>query len=58
MMQDLVGIVRREDEMHRALDGLQSALARARHAVVSGNREYNPGWHTALDLENLLAVSE
>jgi succinate dehydrogenase / fumarate reductase flavoprotein subunit len=58
MMQDLVGIVRREDEMQRALDGLGKLWERAKKAVVKGNREYNPGWHTALDLHNLLTVSE
>jgi succinate dehydrogenase / fumarate reductase flavoprotein subunit len=58
MMQDLVGIVRREDEMLRALDGLAALWDRARHTRVTGNREYNPGWHTALDLHNLLTVSE
>jgi succinate dehydrogenase / fumarate reductase flavoprotein subunit len=58
MMQDLVGIVRREDEMLRALDGLKNLGARAARAGAPGNREYNPGWHTALDLRNLLTVSE
>jgi succinate dehydrogenase / fumarate reductase flavoprotein subunit len=58
MMQDLVGIVRREDEMQRALEGLGKLRERARKTVVKGNREYNPGWHTALDLHNLLTVSE
>ena len=58
MMQDLVGIVRREDEMQRALDGLQKLWDRARHVGVGGNREYNPGWHTALDLKSLLTISE
>jgi len=58
MMQDLVGIVRREEEMLRALDGLQKIRKRARQVAVPGNREYNPGWHTALDLENLFTVSE
>ena len=58
MMQDLVGIVRREDEMTRALDGLQKLWERAKRVSVTGNREYNPGWHTALDLTNLLTVSE
>jgi succinate dehydrogenase / fumarate reductase flavoprotein subunit len=58
MMQDLVGIVRREDEMQRALDGVQQLRVRARQAGVAGNREYNPGWHTALDLDNLLTISE
>jgi succinate dehydrogenase / fumarate reductase flavoprotein subunit len=58
MMQDLVGIVRREEEMQRALDGLAKLKERAKKAKVVGNREYNPGWHTALDLHNLLTVSE
>ena len=58
MMQDLVGIVRREDEMRRALDGIAALRRRASHVGVVGNREYNPGWHTALDLPNLLTVSE
>jgi len=58
MMQDLVGIVRREDEMVRALDGLKKLGARAAKTGIPGNREYNPGWHTALDLHNLLTVSE
>ncbi len=58
MMQDLVGIVRREDELVRALEGLRELSKRAELAVAHGNREYNPGWHTALDLKNLLTVSE
>ena len=58
MMQELVGIVRREDEMRRALDALKVLKDRARQVSVTGNREYNPGWHTALDLQNLLTVSE
>ena len=58
MMQELVGIVRREDEMVRALDGIAKLEERARRVGVSGNREYNPGWHTALDLPNLLTISE
>jgi succinate dehydrogenase / fumarate reductase flavoprotein subunit len=58
MMQDLVGIVRREEEMERALAGLEELKQLASKVVVPGNREYNPGWHTALDLRNLLTVSE
>jgi succinate dehydrogenase / fumarate reductase flavoprotein subunit len=57
-MQDLVGIVRNKDEMRRALDTIDNLRARANNAGVTGNREYNPGWHTALDLKNLLTVSE
>jgi succinate dehydrogenase / fumarate reductase flavoprotein subunit len=58
MMQRLVGIVRNEGEMVEALGHLEKLKARAAHAGVQGNREYNPGWHTALDLPNLLTVSE
>ncbi|MGO8764468.1 MAG: fumarate reductase/succinate dehydrogenase flavoprotein subunit [Limisphaerales bacterium] len=58
MMQSLVGIVRREDEMARALDGIQKLRQRAQTVGVHGHREYNPGWHTSLDLKNLLTVSE
>src|SRR5712692_8774140 len=58
MMQDLVGIVRREGEMVRALEELGKLRERAARVRVDGNRAYNPGWHTALDLHNLLAVSE
>jgi succinate dehydrogenase / fumarate reductase flavoprotein subunit len=58
MMQELVGIVRREDEMQRALVGIETLKSRAARVAVTGNREYNPGWHTALDLANLLTVSE
>src|SRR5262245_18870726 len=49
MMQDLVGIVRKEEEMVRALEGLQKLRAREAKVKVTGNREYNPGWHTAMD---------
>jgi succinate dehydrogenase / fumarate reductase, flavoprotein subunit len=58
LMQDLVGIVRREDELERALDGIAKLKVRAAKVGIGGNREYNPGWHTALDLNNLLTVSE
>jgi succinate dehydrogenase / fumarate reductase flavoprotein subunit len=58
MMQELVGIVRRQTEMEQALDNIEQLRARARQVGVGGNREYNPGWHTALDLENLLTISE
>jgi succinate dehydrogenase / fumarate reductase flavoprotein subunit len=58
MMQNLVGIVRNESEMHKALEHLARLWERSRLVGVPGSREYNPGWHTALDLENLLTVSE
>ncbi|HSF16154.1 MAG TPA: fumarate reductase/succinate dehydrogenase flavoprotein subunit [Vicinamibacteria bacterium] len=57
-MQDLVGIVRNEKDMKKGLDGVLALRQRARNAVAPGNREYNPGWHTALDLDSLLTVSE
>jgi succinate dehydrogenase / fumarate reductase flavoprotein subunit len=58
MMQELVGIVRREEEIKTAIERLKSLRDRATKVSVTGNREYNPGWHTALDLQNLLTVSE
>jgi succinate dehydrogenase / fumarate reductase flavoprotein subunit len=58
MMQALVGIVRLEDEMLRALENLQKLKARARNAAAYGHREFNPGWHTCIDLQNLLTVAE
>jgi succinate dehydrogenase / fumarate reductase flavoprotein subunit len=58
MMQSLVGIVRREEEMVRALDGIRKLSERAAQVAAHGHREYNPGWNTALDLKNLLTVSE
>ena len=58
IMQELVGIVRREEELQRGLECIHGLWARARKVLVAGNREYNPGWHAALDLANLLTVSE
>ena len=58
MMQDQVGIVRSETEMAAALDGIAKLRGRVASVSVSGNREFNPGWHLALDLSNLLTVSE
>ncbi len=58
MMQDLVGIVRQEGEMQQALEGIAKLKTRAAKAGVGGTREYNTGWHTSLDLDNLLTVSE
>ena len=57
-MQDQVGIVRREDEMRTALETIDRLRSRAERVRVHGNREYNPGWHTALDLRHMLTVSE
>ncbi len=58
MMQELVGIVRTEGEMKQALERLGTLRDRAAKAAVYGHREYNPGWHTALDLKHLLTISE
>ncbi|MES1172455.1 MAG: fumarate reductase/succinate dehydrogenase flavoprotein subunit [Bacteroidota bacterium] len=58
MMQAKVGIVRNEKDMRAALDGIDSLKQRSTKVGVGGNREYNPGWHTALDLPNLLICSE
>ncbi|CAN5483581.1 fumarate reductase/succinate dehydrogenase flavoprotein subunit [soil metagenome] len=58
MMQDLVGIVRTEDEMQRALIGVRNLRGRRNNASATGNIDFNPSWHTALDLHNLLNVSE
>ncbi|MFE2281803.1 fumarate reductase/succinate dehydrogenase flavoprotein subunit [Streptomyces sp. NPDC059454] len=57
-MNDLVGIIRREHEMERALEKLAELRLRARRAGVEGHRQFNPGWHLALDLRNMLLVSE
>jgi succinate dehydrogenase / fumarate reductase flavoprotein subunit len=58
VMQHNVGIVRDESEMNAALEHLKMFWERTRHVGVTGTRDFNPGWHTALDLKNLLTVSE
>ena len=58
MMQDNVGIVRTQSEMQSALTFLQQLNTRAHQVGAIGHREFNPGWHTALDLKHLLTVSE
>jgi succinate dehydrogenase / fumarate reductase flavoprotein subunit len=57
-MNDLVGIIRRGPEMTQALENLAELRVRARRAGVEGHRQFNPGWHLALDLRNMLLVSE
>ena len=57
-MQDLVGIVRVESEMQQALDAIGQLRARAERTGIAGNREYNNGWHTTIDLGNMMVVSE
>ncbi|WP_035846975.1 fumarate reductase/succinate dehydrogenase flavoprotein subunit [Kitasatospora azatica] len=57
-MNDLVGIIRRAGEMKQALDRLAVLRRRAAEVTVEGHRQFNPGWHLALDLRNMLLVSE
>ncbi|MBS1708152.1 MAG: fumarate reductase/succinate dehydrogenase flavoprotein subunit [Armatimonadetes bacterium] len=58
MMHAKVGIVRIDSEMREALDDLKSLGERSLAAPVSGNRDFNPGWHTAMDMRNMLTVAE
>jgi succinate dehydrogenase / fumarate reductase flavoprotein subunit len=58
VMQDLVGIIRVESELQDALGKLADLRSRVGVVTVEGNRQYNPGWHLALDLRNMLLVSE
>ena len=58
MMQANVGIVRLQNEMEFALDGIAKLKARAAKVAVLGHLEYNPGWHTAIDLKHLLTCAE
>jgi succinate dehydrogenase / fumarate reductase flavoprotein subunit len=57
-MQELVGIIRTEDELKSALERIAALKERATRVSVEGHRQYNPGWHLALDLRSLLTVSE
>ena len=57
-MNDLVGIIRKAEEIAEALNKLQVLKARAKVVSVEGHRQFNPGWHLALDLQNMIAVSE
>jgi succinate dehydrogenase / fumarate reductase flavoprotein subunit len=57
-MQELVGIYRVEADLERALEELETLRARAAKVRVEGTRLYNPGWHLARDLANMLTVSE
>jgi succinate dehydrogenase / fumarate reductase flavoprotein subunit len=58
VMQRLVGIIRKADELRESLTEIEKLKERARHLTVEGHRQYNPGWHLALDLKNMLVVSE
>jgi succinate dehydrogenase / fumarate reductase flavoprotein subunit len=57
-MNDLVGIIRTGDEMREALDKIQTYKERVANAGVQGGRAFNPGWHLAIDLKNMLLVAE
>jgi succinate dehydrogenase / fumarate reductase flavoprotein subunit len=58
LMQDKVGIVRNESEMQEALEQIRELRKRLENVSVTGNIDFNPSWHTALDMHNLLNVSE
>ncbi|MCP3801720.1 fumarate reductase/succinate dehydrogenase flavoprotein subunit [Allokutzneria sp. A3M-2-11 16] len=57
-MNDLVGIIRKGGEIEQALENLEQLKIRARNAAVEGHRQFNPGWHLAIDLRNMILVSE
>ncbi|HEY5419428.1 MAG TPA: fumarate reductase/succinate dehydrogenase flavoprotein subunit, partial [Marmoricola sp.] len=57
-MNELVGIIRTAEELERSLGAIERFKERAGHLLVQGGRAYNPGWHLALDLRNMLLVSE
>jgi len=57
-MSDLVGIIRRQDEIKTALDRLDKLRERAAKVSAPGGTAYNPGWHLALDLRNILLIAE
>ena len=57
-MNDLVGIIRTRAELEKSLGEIEKLKERAKHLHVSGDRRYNPGWHLAIDLRNMLLVSE
>ena len=58
MMNDLVGIIRDENEVQDAIKNLETLKTRAKNVKVEGTRTFNTGWHLALDLDNMLLVSE
>ncbi len=58
VMNDLVGIIRDGSEMRDAITKLEGLKKRAKNVTVQGERQFNPGWHLSLDLENMLLVSE
>jgi len=58
VMQRLVGIIRKSEELAASLEEIEKLKERAKNLTVEGHRQYNPGWHLALDLTNMLLVSE
>jgi succinate dehydrogenase / fumarate reductase flavoprotein subunit len=58
VMQRLVGIIRKADELQESLVEIGRLKERAKKLSVEGHRQYNPGWHLSLDLANMLVVSE
>jgi succinate dehydrogenase / fumarate reductase flavoprotein subunit len=58
VMQRLVGIIRTAEELTASLEEIEQLKARAKQLTVEGHRQYNPGWHLAIDLSNMLLVSE
>jgi succinate dehydrogenase / fumarate reductase flavoprotein subunit len=58
VMQRLVGIIRKAEELAESLGEIEQLKERAKNLTVEGNRQYNPGWHLAIDLSNMLLVSE
>ncbi|WP_433712657.1 fumarate reductase/succinate dehydrogenase flavoprotein subunit [Nocardia sp. CA-084685] len=57
-MNDLVGIIRKEHELQEAIERLAELRTRFNSVTVEGHRQFNPGWHLALDLRNMLLISE
>ncbi|MFE5287849.1 fumarate reductase/succinate dehydrogenase flavoprotein subunit [Nocardia sp. NPDC056611] len=57
-MNDLVGIIRKEHELKQAVEKLSELRDRYDHVTVEGHRQFNPGWHLAIDLRNMLLISE
>src|SRR4029079_2862010 len=57
-MNDLVGIIRTREELEKSLAEIETFKERAKNLLVEGHRQYNPGWHLAIDLRNMLLVSE
>jgi len=57
-MSSLVGIIRTENEIKTALAELEKLRERAAQVSAEGGPAYNPGWHLALDLRNIMLIAE